>query len=77
MSTTNTMNLYVEDFVGQARRRATGIPRDATVGDVVTNLSQQLDLPQQDAQGRPILYGARSAEGDVFYSSRKAPHRSS
>lgn len=63
---TATMSLEVEDFLGQQRQRASGIPRDATVGDVISNLSRQLGLPEQDAQGRPIHYGARTQEGDVL-----------
>jgi len=65
----STMTLEVEDFVGQTRRRASGIPRDADVGSVVSTLSQQLNLPDQDAAGQPILYGARTSEGDVLNPS--------
>ena len=64
-----TMTLQVEDFVGQSRRRAAGIPRDASVGDVVETLSRQLDLPDQDVQGRPILYGAQTSAGEVLNAS--------
>ena len=65
----SVMTLQVEDFVGQRRRRAAGIPRDSSVADVIDNLSEQLDLPDQDAQGRPILYGAQTADGDVLNAS--------
>lgn len=62
----DTMTLEVEDITGQVRRRAGGIPRDVTVGEFVSGISSELDLPDQDAQGRPILYGARSSSGDVL-----------
>jgi hypothetical protein len=55
-----TMNLTVEDFTGQVRRRARGIPRDATVGDLVTSLTRELRLPANDSQGRPLTYAARA-----------------
>ena len=32
MGATDTISLTVEDFTGQIRRRARGIPTDATVG---------------------------------------------
>lgn len=39
------------------------------MGEFVSSISQQLRLPEQDAQGRPILYGARSSGGDVLNAS--------
>ncbi|NND97837.1 MAG: hypothetical protein HKN47_10970 [Pirellulaceae bacterium] len=66
LSDDNTMTLEVEDFTGQIRRRADGIPRAATVGDLVQSIQGEMQLPDQDAQGRPILYGAVSASGDML-----------
>lgn len=65
----STMNLEVEDFTGQVRRRAKGIPRDASVADVISSLSQELHLPDIDSQGQPILYGAVTSSGDVLNAS--------
>ena len=59
----DSISLDVEDFTGSVHRRASGIPKDATVADLVNTLSDQLRLPQQDANGRPILYGGQTADG--------------
>lgn len=64
--TTDTMTLEVEDFTGQVRRRARGIPRSATVSELVDSLRGEMQLPDQDAQGRPIQYGALTAHGEML-----------
>ena len=69
MISNSTMTLEVEDFTGQIRRRATGIPRTATVSDLVDSLRGEMHLPDQDAQGRPIQYGALSSSGDMLNST--------
>ena len=61
-----TMTLEVEDFTGQVRRRARNIHSDEHVGDLVNNLTEQLHLPDIDASGRPVRYGARTSRGDVL-----------
>jgi hypothetical protein len=65
---TEWLNLEVEDFTGQMRHRAK-IPKDVTVGEFVAAVSEQLKLPEQDAQGRPVIYGARTAHGDLLNAS--------
>ena len=66
-----TMTLEVEDFTGQLKRRAKNVRRDDQVGDLVTNLAQKLHLPDIDAGGRPVRYGARTSRGDVLnYTDR-------
>ena len=66
MIANDTMTLDVEDFTGQVRRRARGIPRSATVNDLVDSVRSEMQLPDQDAQGRPIQYGAMSSQGDML-----------
>ncbi len=61
-----TMRLQIEDFTGQFSRQASGIPRNASIGDLVDSVSSEMQLPQRDAQGRPILYGARSTRGEML-----------
>lgn len=69
--TTATMSLTVEDFTGQVTRRAKNVSRDGQVGELVSSLAQQLHLPEIDASGRPVRYGARSGRGEVLnYSDR-------
>jgi hypothetical protein len=60
------MTLEVEDFTGQVRRRARNIPSDEPVGDLVNNLREELHLPDIDASGRPVRYGATTSRGDVL-----------
>jgi hypothetical protein len=65
------LTLEVEDFTGQIRRRAKNVHRDEQVGDFVTNVVQQLHLPDIDASGRPVRYGARTHRGDALnYTDR-------
>jgi hypothetical protein len=66
MFANGTMTLEVEDFTGQVRRRAPGIPRTATVSDLIESIQGEMQLPQQDAQGRPIQYGALTARGEML-----------
>ena len=65
-----TIDLTVEDFTGQIRRRARGIPRDATVGDLVGGLTRELHLPSNDSQGRPLSYSARARGESLLESDR-------
>lgn len=62
----STMTVDVEDFTRQVRRRATGIPRNAMVSDLVESIRREMQLPDQDAQGRPIQYGALSSTGEML-----------
>ncbi|MGD9714334.1 MAG: hypothetical protein AB7V46_20070 [Thermomicrobiales bacterium] len=65
----DSISVDVEDFTGSVRRRASGIPKDATVAELVNSLAEQLHLEQQDANGRPVIYGAQSADGFVLNPS--------
>lgn len=56
----STMTLVVEDFTGQVRHRASGVPRDATLGELISGVTERLRLPANDAQGRPVTYAARA-----------------
>jgi hypothetical protein len=67
---TATMSLKVEDSTGQIRRRARGIPRDATVGDFMTSLVTDLRLPVNDSQGRPLTYAAHANGESLLESDR-------
>ena len=66
MIANDTITVDVEDFTGQVRRRVRGIPRSATVSDLVDSLRGELQLPDHDAQGRPIQYGALTSGGDML-----------
>ena len=64
--TTDTMTLEVEDFTGQVRRRARGIPRTATAAELVDSIRGEMQLPDKDAQGRPIQYGVLTTHGEML-----------
>ena len=61
-----TMTLEVEDFTGQLSRRSPDVPRTATVSELIESVRLDLELPDQDAQGRPIQYGAFSSRGEML-----------
>ena len=65
-----TMSLMVEDFTGQVRHKASGIPRDASLGEVITSVGSRLRLPLNDAQGRPVTYAARARGASLNESDR-------
>ena len=65
-----TMSLTVEDFTGQVRHKASGIPRDATMGELIESLAARLRLPENDAQGRPVSYAARAHGSSLNESDR-------
>ena len=67
---TATMSVRVEDSTGQVRRRARGIPKDATVGDFMTSLVREMRLPVNDTQGRPLTYTARANGEGLLESDR-------
>jgi hypothetical protein len=70
MSANGTIDLVVEDLSGQVRRRARGVPRQATVGDLVSGLTREMRLPANDLQGRPLTYGARARGESLAESDR-------
>jgi hypothetical protein len=65
-----TMTLMVEDFTGQVRHRASGIPRDATLGEVLASVASRLRLPANDSQGRPVTYAARARGASLSEGER-------
>jgi hypothetical protein len=70
MRTADTISVTVEDFTGQLRRRARGIPTEATVGELVGSLMHELRLPANDSQGRPLTYSARANGESLTESDR-------
>jgi hypothetical protein len=65
-----TMSLMVEDFTGQLRHKASGIPREASLGEVIASVADRLRLPLNDAQGRPVTYAARARGASLNDSDR-------
>ena len=65
-----TMSLVVEDFTGQVRHKASGVPRDATLGELIESVTGRLALPANDSQGRPVTYAARARGESLNESDR-------
>jgi hypothetical protein len=70
MSATATLSFKVEDFTGQRRMRARGVPAEATIGEVSASLMRQLALPANDLNGQPITYGVRANGSSLAESDR-------
>ena len=66
VANSSTMTLEVEDFTGQVRRRSSGIPRNATVSDLIDSIRGEMNLPDQDSHGRPVSYGVVSSHGEML-----------
>jgi len=53
------LDLMVSDVSNQKSARVRGVPRDATVGEVIRRSLDRLRLAQHDAQGRSLTWQAR------------------
>jgi hypothetical protein len=65
-----TISLMVEDFTGQMRHKASGIPTDASMGELISSVASKLRLPLNDSQGRPVTYAARARGVSLNESDR-------
>lgn len=54
-----TIDLTVSDVSGQKRVKASDVPRDASVAEMVQELLAAMGLGRNDDQGRPLNYRAR------------------
>jgi hypothetical protein len=55
----NTLSITARDITGQKRYRASDIPGDYSVGDVVDGLLPRMSLNRLDQNGSPIKFEAR------------------
>jgi hypothetical protein len=53
------LDLMVSDVSNQKSARVRGVPRDATVGEVIRRSLDRLRLAQHDTQGRSLTWQAR------------------
>lgn len=62
MSATAVMDpeFEVSDVTGQHVLAVSGVPAEATIGDLVRGLVSRMRLPASDTAGRPLTYHARS-----------------
>jgi hypothetical protein len=61
-----TLEINVRDVAGQRPFVARGLRRDLSIGELVQNLAEKMNLPKTDAAGTPHSYHA--------YLSREARH---
>ena len=54
-----TLGLRATDVSGQKTVRASAIPADATIGELVQGLLAKMGLSRNDTEGRPLQYYAR------------------
>lgn len=64
--------LEASDVSGQKTVSVTGLPFDATVGELVQGLLAEMQLPQNDVGGNPMTYHARlEREGRHLHASER------
>jgi len=56
---TTMVGLRASDVTGQKRVRASAVPGDLTVGELVQGLIERMGLASNDVDGRPLDYQAR------------------
>jgi hypothetical protein len=54
-----SLGLRASDVSGQKTVRASAVPGDATVGELVQGLLAKMGLSRHDVEGRPLDYNAR------------------
>jgi hypothetical protein len=65
-----TVDISASDVSNQKRVAVRDVPAEATVGELIDGLLEQLDLPVKDSQGEPLLYQARlEREGRHLHTS--------
>ena len=75
MNTETMLGFDVEasDVSGQKLVSVSGLAADATVGELVHGLLDQMQLPQNDAGGNPLTYHARlEREGRHLHAAERA-----
>lgn len=64
------INLRATDVSRQNMAEVRDVPSDSTVGELVSSLISQMNLPRNDPSGRTLTYHARSArEGRHLHAS--------
>ena len=64
--------LEVSDVSGQKGLTVSGVPNDASVGELVEQLLAEMHLTREDASGRPLTYQARlEREGRHLHASER------
>ena len=64
--------LHVSDVSAQKMANVRDVPEDSTVGELVRGLLAELDLPQNDVEGRPLTYGVRrQRDGQYLHTGER------
>jgi hypothetical protein len=65
-----TVDIRASDVSNQKTATVHDVPVEATVGELIDGLLEQLDLPAKDSQGEPLVYQARlEREGRHLHTS--------
>lgn len=69
MVSNEMMTISARDITGQ-RRTSYEIPRSSSVNELIDRIGDRMNLPREDAEGRPITWHARhEREGRSLYRS--------
>ncbi len=60
------ISLQVSDVSSQKMANVRDIPEDSTVSELVRGLLAELNLPQNDVEGRPLAYGVRRQRDGLY-----------
>ena len=71
-TTETSWTLHATDVSNQRSVRVVGVKPSRSVAEVLEQVRSQLQLPQQDVHGRPMLYQARlEREGRHLHASER------
>ena len=71
-TTTATVDVLARDLSGQKKFRLTGVPTQASVGELVRSALARMGLGSLDHEGRELEYRARlEREGRQLHSSEQ------
>jgi hypothetical protein len=66
------LGLQVSDVSGQKNFTVSDAPQDSTVGELIQGLLGEMELPQNDVSGRPLVYQALlEREGRHLHASER------
>lgn len=54
-----TLDISVSDATQQKVVNLSEVPAEGTIGELITGLVQEMNLPKNDSSGRPLTYRAR------------------
>jgi hypothetical protein len=72
MQLVEPIELHVSDVSSQKMAKIRNVPQDSTIGELVRGLLADLNVPQNDVEGRPLTYGVRrQRDGQYLHASER------